>query len=316
MINFRFHLVSLVAVFLALALGVMMGSTVIDRAIVDGLEARIKTVGDRADRTRDENLELKARLDALEGFAEASVPHIAGQRLADVPVAMVAARGVDDGVVRQTAEVLREAGGILPGVMWLEPALSVPDVETEVKLGQALGDQILKGDELRLAALDALGRRLAAGPDPAGGVADLLVDLGGAGFVAFDGLGSDFDPVQFPPPGSRVLVVSGTRAGLPTEVVLLPMVRSLLAGGAMVALGEVFTPTDSDPDRGSVVSSVRDDSELAGRVATVDNLEEPRGRAALALALEELGRGIAGHYGRGAGASRQLPEPVQPAPDS
>lgn len=316
MINFRYHLVSLVAVFLALALGVMMGSTVIDRAIVDGLKARIKTVGDRADRTRDENLALKDRLDALEGFAEASVPHIVGQRLADVPVAMVAIRGVDDGVVRQTAEVLREGGAILPGVVWLEPALNVPDTETEVKLGQALGDQILKGDELRLAAVEALGRRLAAGPDPAGGVADLLVDLGGAGFVAFDGLGGDFDPVQFPPPGSRVLIANGPEGSLPTEVIVLPMVRSLLAGGAMVAMGEVFAQTDSGPDRGSVVSSVRDDSELAGRVATVDNLEEPRGRAALALALEELGRGLAGHYGHGPGASRQLPEPVHPAPRS
>ena len=41
MINFRFHIVSLIAVFLALALGVVMGSTVIDRAIVDGLHDRI-----------------------------------------------------------------------------------------------------------------------------------------------------------------------------------------------------------------------------------------------------------------------------------
>ena len=31
MINFRFHVVSIVAVFLALALGVVMGSTVVDR---------------------------------------------------------------------------------------------------------------------------------------------------------------------------------------------------------------------------------------------------------------------------------------------
>ena len=36
MINFRFHLVSLIAVFLALALGVVMGATVIDRATSTG----------------------------------------------------------------------------------------------------------------------------------------------------------------------------------------------------------------------------------------------------------------------------------------
>ena len=38
MINFRYHIVSLIAVFLALAIGVIMGSAVIDRAIVNRLE--------------------------------------------------------------------------------------------------------------------------------------------------------------------------------------------------------------------------------------------------------------------------------------
>ena len=38
MVTFRFYLVSLVAVFLALAMGVVVGSTLIDRAIVDRLD--------------------------------------------------------------------------------------------------------------------------------------------------------------------------------------------------------------------------------------------------------------------------------------
>ena len=40
MINFRFHLVSLIAVFLALGLGILVGSTVIDQGIVDRLDTR------------------------------------------------------------------------------------------------------------------------------------------------------------------------------------------------------------------------------------------------------------------------------------
>ena len=35
MINFRFHVVSLIAIFLALALGVVIGAGVIDRGVVD-----------------------------------------------------------------------------------------------------------------------------------------------------------------------------------------------------------------------------------------------------------------------------------------
>ena len=44
MINFRFHLVSLTAVFLALGIGIAVGATVVDRATVDFLETRLKGV--------------------------------------------------------------------------------------------------------------------------------------------------------------------------------------------------------------------------------------------------------------------------------
>ncbi|MGH9035552.1 MAG: copper transporter [Acidimicrobiia bacterium] len=315
MINFRFHLVSLVAVFLALALGVMMGATVIDRAIVNGLEARIDTVGERADRTREENVALKARLDALESYAEQALPLLVGERLKGVPVAMVAIRGVDEGAVRQTADILRGGGASVPGVVWLEPSLALPDVSAEVKLGEVLGDPFQKGADLRRTAIEALGRRLAVGPEAGSpGSADVLAGMGSAGFVAFDSLGGDFDLTVYPFPGSRVLVIDGSQGKLKTDVVSLPLIRALQVAGATVALGEVFAEVESGPARGAIVSGVRDDQALATRVATVDDLEQSRGRAALALALDELGRGQAGHYGEGPGASRQLPEPPPPGP--
>ena len=59
MINFRFHVVSLVGVFLALALGVVIGSTVIDRAIVDRLSSQIDSIRKRADEQRAENRALR-----------------------------------------------------------------------------------------------------------------------------------------------------------------------------------------------------------------------------------------------------------------
>ena len=43
MINFRFHVVSLIAIFLALALGVVIGAGVIDRGVVDALDNRLDT---------------------------------------------------------------------------------------------------------------------------------------------------------------------------------------------------------------------------------------------------------------------------------
>ncbi|MBV9664035.1 MAG: copper transporter, partial [Actinobacteria bacterium] len=44
MINFRYHLVSLTAVFLALAIGIAMGATVVDQATVKLLRSQLESV--------------------------------------------------------------------------------------------------------------------------------------------------------------------------------------------------------------------------------------------------------------------------------
>ena len=73
MINFRFHLVSLVAVFLALGLGILVGSTVVDQKIVDRLDSEINSV-------RKENSERKAANKQLaEGERAAPAVHRRGR---------------------------------------------------------------------------------------------------------------------------------------------------------------------------------------------------------------------------------------------
>ncbi len=66
MINFRYHVVSLTAVFLALVIGVAMGSTVISKATVDGLRSNVKRVETRIDNTEAQNRMLRSRLSAFE----------------------------------------------------------------------------------------------------------------------------------------------------------------------------------------------------------------------------------------------------------
>ncbi|MFN8028596.1 MAG: copper transporter, partial [Acidimicrobiia bacterium] len=55
MINFRFHVVSLIAIFLALALGVVIGAGVIDRGVVNTLNDRLDSVEAKSDRIKTEN---------------------------------------------------------------------------------------------------------------------------------------------------------------------------------------------------------------------------------------------------------------------
>ena len=326
MINFRFHLVSLVAVFLALALGVVVGSTLVDRAIVDGLRDRIDEVEANADETAARNAELVREIELAKDYAKATLPHLVAGRLRDVNVSVVALRGVNDGAVRDVTDTLRAAGAAVPGVLWLEPAFASTEPKTQAKLAQAVTDPYRRGDELRQAALEALGRRLALGPlaptsaaPPLEGAQDLLVSLGEARFVAFEQMGGDdVDLATWPAGPTRLVVIDGTESKMPADVATLPLVRGAVQAGTPAAVAEVFNASEAAKDdqkksaRGDVVGVVRRDGDLGPKVATVDDVEEPPGRAALAFAVEELGFGRAGHYGSASGASRQIPEMVVP----
>jgi hypothetical protein len=321
-INFRFHLVSLVAVFLALALGVVVGSTVIDKAIVDRLSTQIDSVKKRADEQRAENRTLRDQMKGLETFIAQSQPQVVGRRLNQVAVTVVAVRGVPAEDVRGAVDILRQAGALVPGVLWIEDTFTAPEPSARTKLVQAMGDSGLATEDLRLVALEALGRRLATGAGvtavstPPGSGADTLVALNEAGLVSFDRLGGGAVSLDsWPAAGTRMLLVDGSQAHPLPGTVSLPILRAAAAAGGRLALAEVFRPTATVKDRGAVVQGVRDDAALARVVSTVDDLDNTMGQVALTLAVQELGTGRAGHYGEGPGASSHLPTPEAAPPE-
>ena len=322
MINFRFHLASLVAVFLALAVGVVMGSTVIDRAIVDRLSSQIDSVKKRADAERAENRALHDQIKGLETFIAQSQPQVTGRRLNQVPVTVVAVRGVPAEDVKAATDLLKAAGALVPGVLWIEDGLSATDPAARTKLVQAIGDSGLALEDLRLVALEALGHRLAAGArvvsvsTPALSGVDTLVALNEAGLVSFDTLGGGSVGLDsWPSPNTRMVLIDGSQAHPLPGTVSLPILRAAAAAGGRLALAEVFRPTPTIKARGAAVRAVRDDPALSRVISTVDDLDELRGQVALTLAVQELGTGRAGHYGQGPGASSQLPTPEAAPPE-
>ena len=62
MINFRFHLVSLVAVFLAIGVGVAMGASFVDRATVDTLRSRVDDLSEGYQRPGPRECALRDQL--------------------------------------------------------------------------------------------------------------------------------------------------------------------------------------------------------------------------------------------------------------
>jgi hypothetical protein len=316
MINFRFHLVSLIAVFLALALGIVMGSTVIDQAIVDGLRATLKRVEDRSDETRTENRALTARIERLEDHARELGPFTVDGRLSGLRSVVVAVRGVDEDGVAALQALMRDADAISPVVVWLEPLWALDQPATRDALRDVVG-AVASTERLRSTASSLLAGRLAdsvraggEGDEDVEGVepspSDPLVALADAGFVAVEGIERDALGA-FPDGPTRVVVVGGPEAAFDAADLVGDLAAAFVETATPTVVCEVGADDDSS-ERGASLTAVRDDESLAAAVSTVDDLDLPEGLVATVLALEALGDGTVGHYGYGEGASAPIPE--------
>jgi copper transport outer membrane protein MctB len=311
MINFRFHIVSLIAVFLALALGIVMGATVVNRAIVDRLNDRIDTVEKNANARKAESDELRGEVGQLQGYIDGTKDFTVAGRLDGVALATIATRGVDADAVKQTVELAQQAGARAPGIMWLEGKLTLSDDNALRELGELLGRPGQSAKATREEAWNALASRLATGSGAAANGRDLLTALAEAGFISFEPVGNqgdNFSAASFGGGEARVLLIDGTNGQVSENEVLAPFSNALAANRLRVVAGEIFDEKDGGPKRGAMLTPIRGSDDLKQAVSTVDDLDLVEGRVASVLALADFGRNVVGQYGYGTGATKSTPE--------
>jgi hypothetical protein len=322
MINFRFHLVSLVAVFLALTVGIVVGATIVNQAIVTGLNDRIDRVEKNADAQRSENNALSTSARQMESYLETAAPYVVEGRLTAVPVVVVAEHGVDRGMVRNVVTLLQDAGAQAPAIVWLQSKWRLDQPAARAQLAEIIGEAPSNAG-LRADALDALAHRLGTAVSlsrasasttttttaTTGPPADLLGALSAAGFVSIDAVGASgtTDLSTFPSAGARAVVVGGRASDLVTDPAVTPMVAAFSALAVPTVAGEVYRVADGQPPRGTTLAPIRNDSKLDAVVSTVDDIDLVQGRVAVVLATADAGESKVGQYGYGKGADRALP---------
>jgi hypothetical protein len=300
MINFRFHLASLIAIFLALALGVVVGAGVIDRGVVDTLNSRLDSVERESSRIKDENRALGDENSRLTDAIQSAECYATSDRLLGEDVGLVAVRGVNEDRVNKTVAAVLCGGATVTGVLWVEEKWALANVDDAAKMADALGSSSKRAATLRTAAWKQLSERLQE-PSPASETSpDLLSTLEDAGFVKFQTVG-DSNPTtlaQFPKRGASLLLVVGNDANVPDKDIVVPGATAFTAAGIPLVVGEVYAEGQDAPARSSGLAPLRD-GDLAKKVSTVDDLDQPYGplTAALALAgLHEFPPRV-GHYG-------------------
>jgi hypothetical protein len=311
MINFRFHIVSLIAVFLALALGVVMGATVVNRAIVDRLNSRIDTVEKNANARKTESDQLRGQVGQLNGYIDGTKDFAVAGSLDGSTLATIATRGVDADAVKQTVALAQQAGARAPGILWLEGKLALSDADTVRQLGELLGKTGQNAKATRDEAWNALASRVATGGGAAANGRDLLAALADAGFISFEPVGTqgdNFSPASFTGGDVKVLLVDGTNGQVSGNEVLAPLSNALVANRLRLVVGDVFAQKDKGPKRGAMLAPIRESDALKQAVSTVDDVDLVEGRVASVLALADLNRNVVGQYGYGTGATKSAPE--------
>lgn len=297
MISFRFHLLSLVAAFLALAVGIVIGTTLADRAIVDGLRSRVESVSANLDERQAANDRLQAENDRLRSFLEDSGGRLVADELVDESVVVIAEQGVDGDAVDRTMELLEDAGASIRSRVEVQPEWELDTPEARAELAADLDIPVDDAASMRSRLSRLLISDLAspvAVPDDDNGVIDIAVAQGLIDYDEVDDLVLDSEQTM------TFVVVTGTTGAVESAVVDLS--TALVAEGSPTIAAEVFDEVaaeDSGAERGARLLGVRSDPELDAAIATVDHLDLEQGRLAAILTLSDAIREAIGHYGYG-----------------
>lgn len=317
MINLRYHIVSLVAVFLALGLGIVMGSTVIDRVTVDALNNKLDDVQRSVGAIREENGRLGDQVQQGRDFAVTTRDQLLRGHLRNIPVMVVAVAGVDRRPVDELRQALISAQATMQGTIWLTSKMRLASDSDVRALATALDLPVDRPEVVRRQAL----AKVAQAREAAAAEGSPLAALQSAGFLTYEGppTTTSTTGTQASPPGTapsnlsalpmsntRYLVVSGAGADVGDDVVAVPLVQAYAQASGRVVAAESGVDEPVQGGRAVFVGLLRRDA-LTARLSTVDNLESPMGQTAAVLALEDLGVPRYGHYGVGRDADSLLP---------
>jgi Copper transport outer membrane protein, MctB len=308
-IDFRYHLVSIVAVFLALGIGILMGSLVLGEALVKQLRSDLEGIEDRNDRLRAETIQLTQQLEDNEQFALDVRPYLIGGRLDTERIVMFVFEGTDGEMVDRLRESITDSGGVIATTVTLRDKLAITSPAERDELGLLLDVTTASARELQNAVGTQLGSRFAAAAESPAGLAaarsaldELVRALEDAGYIDVDG--ADDQPLA---PPNAVFVIAGGAVEPPaydvTEVAV-PLARELSAEGAGVVAAETSSSS------WELVQSIRNDPDTNATVATVDQGESISGGIGVVMALDLAENGIVRHIGTASGSEAIIPVPT------
>lgn len=319
MIDFRYHLVSIVAIFLALAVGLLLGSTVLRPYALKGLQAVSKGQQHEIDSLLQTRDQLQRQVSAGNQFAQANAEQVLHQLLDGEQVVLVVAPGAPESVTSGVTQALGMAGATVTGQLQLQaPFFDTSPAGSEkltqlaehlAPLGLSLtGSAQAQASELIANAVltkDGPGQPVAGVPDSAS--AAVLSGLATEGFLTPTGDPSDRATLA-------VVITPATPPSVNDSNAASQALVTLAQQLDLAGLGTVVAGSVGGSGPGSAIDVMRAGGR-AGHLSSVDNADTPAGQIVVAQALFDRMHGKSGSYGVASTANAGAPSPApSPAP--
>ncbi|MCP2170117.1 copper transporter [Goodfellowiella coeruleoviolacea] len=311
MISLRYHLISVAVVFLALAVGIALGSTSVGEVITAGLAGHTRALDQQVNDLRADRDALSAKLAGTDRFAASVGPLAVRGQLDGRSVVLVTTEDAEPAERDELARLLASAGASVTGEVVLTNAFTDPARSEQLRalvfrllpaaarLPVAADSGSLAGGLLAsLLLVNRDGQEPRATPEE---TTRVLTGLVHDGFVR---------PSQGLRPAQLAVLLTGSAYGrnaAADRAGVLARVAGVLdrSGAGAVLAGRTGSAEATGP-----VGVVRADASAAAGLSTVDHVDTAVGRVATVLALREQAGGGSGQYGLAGTAQAPAPDPV------
>jgi hypothetical protein len=307
MFDFRYHALSLVAVFLALTIGLLLGVAIGDEGLVSTAGEKVRA-GLRKDVHAEQarSTKLRRQLRQRDQFADAVYPLLVEGRLSGERVGIVALGKLPGGTIDDVRNALKDTGGRLDTVaVFREP----------ISLDPLSDDTVLSAIDVKPAASHSRAGRLKAAAAAAAANAKAKANPDDPGLIRRYGRAVGADLTQGGPlvrklRGTLLSTSSGSFNGVEAVVLVRPggnlkgddsLAADAFEEGLVVGLTQSNVPvvgTETSDSSPSQIGWFKDRN-----LASVDNVDQVAGRASLVYALA----GARGAFGIKDSADSLLP---------
>ncbi|BBU22878.1 copper transporter [Mycobacterium xenopi] len=308
MISLRHHAISLAAVFVALALGVVLGSGLLSDTVLSGLRAEKRDLHAQIDTLNDQKNVLNEKLSAANDFAAQMAGRVVHDALTGKSVVVFRTPDAKDDDVEAVSKLMGQAGAAVSGTLRLTQEFV--DANSAEKLRSVVNSSIVPaGAQLSTKfvdqgsqAGDLLGIALLINRDPAVPTVDdaqrdvVLAALRDTGFISYP---SDAHIGA----ANAAVVITGGALGEDAGNQGVSVAR-FAAALAPHGAGTVLAGREGSASGPAAIAVTRADPGMSSAITTVDDVDAEPGRITVVLGLHELiNGGHTGQYGIGHGAT-------------